>query len=99
MRIKSIQAKNVDKLPILKFLSNFGGWACIFKEGAGEDRKGVFENSVWNAIPMTVPYKVGRAAMANLVKRGLVNGCTCGCRGDFTITEKGLQFIEENNHE
>jgi hypothetical protein len=28
-----------------------------------------------------------------LIKRGLVSGCTCGCRGDFEITQKGLDFL------
>lgn len=27
--------------------------------------------------------------MASLIRRGLVDGCGCGCRGDFMITDKG----------
>ncbi len=96
MRIKTIQAKHVDKLPILKFLSELGEWACIFNTGAGENREELFDNSVWHAIPKEVPYKVGRAAMANLIKRGLVDGCTCGCRGDFVLTDKGREVLKAN---
>ncbi len=25
-----------------------------------------------------------------------VDGCGCGCRGDFRITAKGLEFLEKN---
>ena len=96
MRIKTIQAKHVNKLPILEFLAGLDQWACIFNTGAGESSDELFDNSVWHAIPKEVPYKVGRAAMANLIKRGLVNGCTCGCRGDFEITDKGREVLELN---
>lgn len=30
-----------------------------------------------------VPEKVVRAKLRSLTKRGLLRGCTCGCRGDF----------------
>lgn len=35
------------------------------------------------------PPKVVVAKLARLIKRGLLTGCTCGCRGDFEVTEKG----------
>jgi hypothetical protein len=94
MRVKTIQAKHVNKLPILQFLKDLNGkWACIFQP---DDKCPMFENSVWNVIPMDIPYKVGLAAMANLMKRGYVTGCTCGCRGDFEITKKGLEVLKAN---
>lgn len=30
-----------------------------------------------------------RAKMSGLLRRGLVDGCACGCRGDWRLTEKG----------
>lgn len=33
------------------------------------------------------PEKVIRAKCRQLIKRGLLDGCTCGCRGDFELTE------------
>lgn len=33
------------------------------------------------------------AMMRVLYRNGLVGGCDCGCRGDFEITDKGLEFI------
>lgn len=39
--------------------------------------------------------KVLHAKMRQLLKRKLVSGCPCGCRGDWEITEKGLAAIGE----
>lgn len=39
------------------------------------------------------PNKVVRAKMRALVKRKLVGGCDCGCRGDFEITDAGLVLL------
>lgn len=38
-----------------------------------------------------VPVKVIRAKMRRLIKRGFVDGCGCGCRGDFYVTTLGAQ--------
>lgn len=35
------------------------------------------------------PTKVVRAKLAALVRRGLVSGCACGCRGDFHLLTAG----------
>ncbi len=35
------------------------------------------------------PEKVVRAKLHALLRRKLIHGCCCGCRGDFTLTEKG----------
>jgi hypothetical protein len=34
-----------------------------------------------------VPEKVVRAKAKRLIKRGLIDGCACGCRGDFRIRD------------
>ena len=33
------------------------------------------------------PPKVVLAKLRSMVKRGLIEGCTCGCRGDFYIAD------------
>ncbi len=48
------------------------------------------------AFPPDCPEKLKRAKMGQLIKRGLVSGCTCGCRGDFAITALGRAFIAAN---
>lgn len=47
------------------------------------------EHSIFNGFPDGVSRKLVLAKMYKLIKRGLVGGCACGCRGDFYITEKG----------
>lgn len=41
----------------------------------------------WDIAPSfpDLPEKVVRAKLAGLIRRGIVHGCTCGCRGDFEI--------------
>jgi hypothetical protein len=36
------------------------------------------------------PWKVVRAKVASLIRRGIMGGCTCGCRGDYEIAGEGL---------
>lgn len=40
-----------------------------------------------------VPEKVVLAKARRLIQRGLMDGCFCGCRGDFEITAKGIQYL------
>ena len=38
------------------------------------------------------PPKVVRAKLHALLRRKLIAGCVCGCRGDFTLTPAGHAF-------
>ncbi len=69
-----MQAKDLDDRVILAFLSGRESWAFMW------DMEKLFPGA---------PAKVVLAKMRGLVKRKLVDGCTCGCRGDFEITGKG----------
>jgi hypothetical protein len=40
-----------------------------------------------------VPPKVALAKSRKVLKRGLVTGCGCGCRGDFEVTAAGLGLL------
>jgi hypothetical protein len=40
-----------------------------------------------------LPERLLRAKMRMLHRRGLVEGCWCGCRGDVTLTSKGHAFL------
>lgn len=50
--------------------------------------------SVQEAMPPGLNGHLLRAKMAMLIRRKLVSGCACGCRGDFEITDKGRLFLE-----
>lgn len=41
------------------------------------------------------PPKVLRAKAAQLIKRNLIQGCACGCRGDFELLSKGMDFLAD----
>jgi hypothetical protein len=84
MKRGQLQAKDIPDEPILAFLAGPSdgwpvcGWATSFPG---------FPNSVQNAMPPGVPEKLARAKMASLIRRGLVHGCACGCRGDYRIDQ------------
>lgn len=41
----------------------------------------------------SVPQKVLLAKCSALIARGLLQGCTCGCRGDFELTSAGRRLL------
>lgn len=76
-----MQTKDIPEGPILQYLADRQGqWSFLWSE-------------MVEAMPLGTPAKLILSKMRNLHKRGLVGGCTCGCRGDFEITDKGLALI------
>lgn len=45
------------------------------------------------------PSEVILAKASALIRRGLLTGCDCGCRGDFELTIEGAQFLRKAGHE
>jgi hypothetical protein len=39
------------------------------------------------------PEKVVQAKLARQLKRGLMTGCPCGCRGDWELTARGYEVL------
>ena len=84
-----MQAKDIPEWPIIAFLAGrHGVGAHWFFNG---------EDSVRSVIPEGTPDKVLLAKMRALIKRGLVDGCCCGCRGDFALTAKGLEHMADSS--
>lgn len=82
-----LQCKHIPDKPILEFLAKTPGkWHNRFFGN---------ELDVTRVFPPNTPEKLVLAKMAMLIRRGLVDGCTCGCRGDFEITDKGLALVEK----
>jgi len=71
-----MQCKDIPEQPVIDFLATLSGLGGTWFEG--------YPNSVQNAMPSGVPEKLARAKMASMIRKGLVLGCACGCRGDFT---------------
>lgn len=94
-----MQAKDISDKAVLEYLFKFQGewtglWYGHFNHGPNPHTPNEPPVSdVYYAMPINTPEKVALAKMKSLHKRGFVGGCTCGCRGDFEITDKGLEFI------
>lgn len=86
---KRIQCKDVSTLTLLRFVASWTdefSSVTLFKLD-DEPR------SVWQIMLPVIPMCVMKQKFENMVRKGLINGCYCGCRGDFTITPKGRQRI------
>lgn len=68
---KRIQAKDLDEAPILDVVR-----ALWIEKGSCS------RWAVADTLPL-VPPKVVLAKLRAMVKKGLLDGCPCGCRGDF----------------
>lgn len=75
---KQHQAKHIPEQPILAFL-NTVPVGCLFPG---------YDNSVMSVMPSWVNEKLAKAKMKSLIKQGKVEGCACGCRGDFRLINK-----------
>lgn len=85
-----MQAKDVPERPILALLDaqtkDRYTWTFWWD---WDDRRGL------RSVMPGVPDRVQQAKLRKLIKRGLVDGCVCGCRGDFTITKKGRAHLAQ----
>lgn len=89
MKNGRMQAKDIPDRPVLEFLARHADRWCTWGDGLGV----WCMPSVRDAMPPKTPGKLQLAKMASLIKMGLADGCTCGCRGDFEITLEGLAFL------
>lgn len=81
-----MKAADISDIDVLKFLQGLNGrWAT--------HGKGYSMPTVQDAMPAETPVKLQVAKMKMLHRRGLVDGCGCGCRGDWRITDKGRKFL------
>jgi hypothetical protein len=80
-----VKCSDIPTIPILEFLNSLG-----------EQKAFMFSNhpaSIFNAMTKEADYNLVLAKMRSLIKKGLVEGCGCGCRGDFGITDKGKEYL------
>lgn len=86
-----MQCKDMSDWPILARLAGLSGRMATHWD-SDESAGGM--PSIAPAMPANTPEKLRRAKMAMLIRRGLAEGCTCGCRGDFEITQKGRELLQ-----
>ena len=83
-----MQCKDIPTKPILEFLLAHEGIWCNHWD---------YDPTVLRAMPDNLPEKLPLAKMRQLLKSGLVDGCGCGCRGDWRITAKGKEWLRNLN--
>lgn len=82
-----MKTSDIPERPILEFLAlNPDEWHT--------HGKGYFMPTVQDAMPKDTPVKLQLSKMRSLLRRGLVSGCGCGCRGDWEITQLGFAELD-----
>jgi hypothetical protein len=84
------QCKDIPTIPLLEFIAQHGGIGCNWFDIDFDNPR-----SVRRAMPSGSSNNLVRAKMRKLIASGLIDGCTCGCRGDYEITEKGRAFLQD----
>lgn len=83
-----MKCSDIPTRPILEFLAKHQDAWCTHSP------PNEHMSSVTLAMPEGTPEKLVHAKMRMLLKRGLVMGCGCGCRGDWEISNKGCRLLK-----
>lgn len=77
-----------------------GGWHWAMRDDVTRVLGGLDRNAPVRSDEVPgVPWKVVLAKFRRVNKRGLVDGCDCGCRGDFELTGKGRELLAQSRRE
>lgn len=89
-----MKTSDFDTKKILEiFAKHQGQWGFCWEDGRVSWWDGD-QQTFEQVFPPGTPIRLIRSKWKNLVsKRKFLGGCDCGCRGDFEITDKGLEFI------
>ena len=76
-----MQCKDIPTQPILDFLSGHNGKWCTWFDDRGR------MPTVKDCMPPNTPAKLRLAKMRSLIGKGIIEGCACGCCGDFRLAK------------
>lgn len=86
-----IQAKDIPDKALIDLIDRLWNAPRAYLDAAGElvvfypTAASIFDIcKQWDAIPV----KVIQTKLKSLKKRNLIDGCVCGCRGDFTVVHE-----------
>jgi hypothetical protein len=77
---------------VLYFLASQRGEWCTW--GAG-----VYMPTVHSVFRAGTTEETQLRFMQRLQRKGLVSGCDCGCRGDYTVTREGLDLLDHDSQQ
>lgn len=86
--LEFIETKTRPHTPCMEYCDGKGLWCNWYLNNA---------HSVTRAMPDGLPEKLVLSKMRNLIKRGLVEGCPCGCRGDYEMTTLGRDYLYDDD--
>jgi len=87
-----MQCKDIPDSVFLKAVWDTpGAW-----ENGGEDvwRMEWEVRKTLDVVIPNIPDRLFRAKARRLIERDLLDGCACGCRGDYYLTEAGKNLIK-----
>lgn len=84
--MKATQAKHIPDDAIVDLVRSQGAKSSISWPLKPGQRRWVMRGEIEAALP-DVPPKVVLAKIRSLLKRKLLGGCGCGCRGDLVLPE------------
>lgn len=91
---KTVQAKHVPESDLLMAVKRIRAEKA---EGKPFSQAQLFSADRWELQRAfdQFPPKVVLAKLRSLLRRGLLDGCGCGCSGGFFLTEAGKQAIAD----
>lgn len=93
---KAFQAKHLPDLDVLRFIHEQSLTPWPISNAPNDGVRWVlmwdFEHSEKFGF---IPEKVLRAKLGALVRKGVLHGCNCGCRGDYYLSEEGARIVSE----
>lgn len=103
-----MKASDISDAQILEIIRQCSDCECSYPMTAGyhggrsgygydpDDQHG-HRLSRWDlAWKLLAPEKVVQAKIRKLIRRGLTDGCGCGCRADLEITQAGRAYLAES---
>lgn len=82
------------EIKVLQYLADKQGeWTCLWERYFEGNPEHPSLTDVSYAFPKDYPRILQLTIMRRLYRKDLIGGCVCGCRGDFEITDKGLDVI------
>jgi hypothetical protein len=93
MKPLKLQVKHIPDDAVLTLIRSLANTSRIYRTRTGFETF-TTKSASWYDIQRlwdNVPPKLMLAKLRNMERRGLIDGCPCGCIGSFTVIEKEVE--------